>query len=79
MSKKKRTSKQKPKKVDLLKLSDSKKLRLLKEAKENLQQRLVEAKVWLSLAENDRVTINGQTIDFENDGLTGLAFGGLPN
>jgi hypothetical protein len=79
MSKKKRNSKSKPKKVDLLELSDSKKLRLLKEAKENLQQRLEEAKVWQSLAENDRVTINGQTIDFENDGLTGLAYGELPN
>jgi hypothetical protein len=79
MSKKKRASKSKPKKVDLLELSDSKKLRLLKEAKENLQQRLVEAKVWQSLAENERVTINGQTIDFENGGLTGLTYAELAN
>jgi hypothetical protein len=79
MSKKKRTSKPKPKKVDLLELSDSKKLRILQEAKENLRQRMEEAKVWRSFAENERVTINGQTIDFENDGLTGLAFGALPN
>jgi hypothetical protein len=76
-NKKKRASKprpkQKAKKVDLLELSDSKKLRLLKEAKENLRQKLVEAKVWRSLAENERVTINGQTIDFESGGLTALA------
>jgi hypothetical protein len=79
MSKKKRTPKSKPKKVDLLELSDSKKLRLLKEAKENLRQKLMEAKVWQSLAENERVTINGQTIDFENGDLNGLTYEELAN
>jgi hypothetical protein len=39
----------------------------------------VEAKVWQSLAENERVTINGQTIDFENGGLTGLTYAELAN
>ncbi|MCW4047281.1 MAG: hypothetical protein NWE99_06945 [Candidatus Bathyarchaeota archaeon] len=79
MSKRKRTTKLKPKKVDLLELSDSKRLLVLQEAKENLRQRMEEAKVWQSFAENDRVTINGQTIDFENGGLTGLAYEELPN
>lgn len=79
MSKKKRTTKSKPKKVDLLELSDSKRLLVLQEAKENLRQRMEEAKVWQSFAENDRVTINGQTIDFENGGLTGLTYEELPN
>jgi hypothetical protein len=79
MSKKKRTTKSKPKKVDLLEISDSKRLMVLQEAKENLRQRMEEAKVWQFFAENDRVTINGQTIDFENGGLTGLTYEELPN
>jgi len=62
MSKKKKASK--PKKVDLLKLSSSKKTRLLKKAKENLRQKLMEAEFWQSFAETERVTINGQTIQF---------------
>jgi len=67
----------KPKKVDLLELSDSKKAHLLKEAKEKLRQKLVEAKFWQSLAETERVTINGYKIDFENGGLKGLTCGEL--
>ena len=62
MSKKKKNPK--PKKVDLLELSNSKKTRFLKKAKEKLRQKLVEAKFCQSLAETERVTINGYTIDF---------------
>ena len=54
----------KPKKVDVLELSNSKKARLLKEVKENLRRKLVEARFWQSLAEIERVTINGYKIDF---------------
>jgi hypothetical protein len=53
---------QKPEKVDYLELSSSKKARLLKKVKENLQQKRMEAKFWQSLAKTERVTINGQTI-----------------
>ena len=70
MSKKKKNPK--PKKVDLLELSNSKKTRFLKKAKEKLRQKLVEAKFCQSLAETDRVTINGYKIDFENGDLKGL-------
>jgi len=70
MSKKKKNSK--PKKVDLLELPNSKKTRLLKKAKEKLRQKLVEAKFCQSLAETERVTINGYKIDFENGGLKEL-------
>jgi tRNA A37 threonylcarbamoyladenosine dehydratase len=62
MSKKKKNSK--PKKVDVLKLSKSEKAHLLKKAKDNLRQKLVEAKFWQSFAETERVTINGYKIDF---------------
>jgi tRNA A37 threonylcarbamoyladenosine dehydratase len=60
-TKKKKTE---PTKVDLLQLSDSQKINLLKQAKDNLRQKLEEARFWQSLAEIDRVTINGQTIGF---------------
>jgi tRNA A37 threonylcarbamoyladenosine dehydratase len=61
MSKKRKL---KPKKVDLLELSSSKKARLLKKVKENLRQKRLEAKFWQSFAETERLTINGQTINF---------------
>ena len=62
MSQRKKTSK--PKKVDVLKLSKSEKAHLLKEVKNKLQQKLVEARFWQSFAETERVTINGYKIDF---------------
>ena len=73
MSTKKRTPKP-PKKVDLLELSDSEKTNFLKEAKENLKQKLVEAKFWQSLAETERITINGQKVDFEEGALKGFTY-----
>jgi tRNA A37 threonylcarbamoyladenosine dehydratase len=62
MSTKKKT--QKPKKVDILELSSSKKARLLKKVQENLRQKRMEAKFWQSLAKIEQITINGQTIQF---------------
>jgi len=83
MSKKKKKSKPKKietvetvEKVDVLKLSKSEKVNLLKEAKEKLRKKLVEARFWQSLAEIERVTINGYKIDFENGGV-GLTYGEL--
>ena len=72
MSTKKRTPK--PKKVDLLELSESEKTHFLKEAKENLKQKLVEAKFWQSLAETERITINGHKVDFEDGALKGFTY-----
>jgi hypothetical protein len=37
----------------------------------------VEARFWQSLAEIERVTINGYKIDFENGDLKGLTYGEL--
>ncbi|MBN1245927.1 hypothetical protein JXA31_10070 [Candidatus Bathyarchaeota archaeon] len=68
MSKRKKTVK--PKKIDLLELSASKKTRLLREAKEKLRQQIAESKFWQSFAETERVTINGHSINFENSDLT---------
>jgi hypothetical protein len=62
--KKKASPTSNPQRIDLLELSDPKKTRFLKEAKEKLRQTLMEARFMLSLADTQRVTINGQTIDF---------------
>ena len=67
MSKRKKTVK--PKKIDLLELSASKKTLILKEAKEKLRQQISESKFWQSFAKTERVTINGHTITFENSNL----------
>ena len=68
MSKRKKTVK--PKKVDLLELSASKKTRILKEAKEKMRHHIAESKFWQSLAETERVIINGQKINFKKSKLT---------
>jgi tRNA A37 threonylcarbamoyladenosine dehydratase len=72
MSTKKKKSN--PKKVDFLDLSDSEKAHLLKEAKDKLRLKLVEARFWQSLAETEKITINGQTIQFEDINLKGPTY-----
>jgi len=74
MSTKKKKTNPNPKKVDFLELSDSEKAHLLKEAKDNLRMKLVEAKFWQSLAETEKITINGQTIQFEDNNLKGPTY-----
>ena len=63
-----------PKKVNFLELSDSEKAHLLKEAKDKLRLKLVEARFWQSLAETEKITINGQTIQFEDNNLKGPTY-----
>ncbi len=74
MSTKKKTTKPKlkPQPVNLLELSGSKKTRFIMEAKEKLRQKMMETKFLLSFAEIERVTINGQIINFENGSLKGF-------
>jgi hypothetical protein len=67
--KKKAIPKSNPQTIDLLELSGSKKTRFLKEAKEKMRQKLMEAKFLLSFAETQRIKINGQIIDFKNGEL----------
>jgi hypothetical protein len=65
----KKTKSAKPKKIDLLKLSASKKTRVLKEAQQKLRQHISESQFWQSFAETEKITINGQTINFEDINL----------
>ena len=53
-----------PKKIDFLELSDAEKADLIREAKKNLRDQLEEAKLWRTLAESDRIIINGLDLSF---------------
>ena len=48
-----------PKKIDFLELTDAEKADIIREAKKNLRDQLEEAKLWRTLAESDRIIING--------------------
>ena len=64
--------KDKAKKLNLLEFSDAERVKLLKKIKRNLQEKIVEAKLWKSLLEAENVVINGKVIFTEEDPLTGL-------
>ncbi len=63
-----------PKKIDLLKLSDSEKVNVIREVRQNLRQKRVEAKLWQSFLETEKLTINGEKICFEAADLKGLSY-----
>jgi len=62
------------KKVDLLKLTDSEKINLIREIGQNRRQKLVKAKLRQSFLETNRLTINGETICFGEADLKGLSY-----
>lgn len=62
------------KKIDLLEMSNSERIQLIKEVKEKLRQKVAEAKLWQSLMETENLMVNGNTIYKENVTLTGFMF-----
>jgi hypothetical protein len=67
-------NKKKPKKLNLLEMSNHERKRLMKEVGETLRQKIIEAKLWQSLIEAEDVTINGDVICKSNQQLNGLKF-----
>jgi len=65
-------NKKKSKKLNLLEMSNHKRIQLIKEVKEKLQQKVIEAKVWQSLLEAENLTINGNIVCRENQQLSGF-------
>ena len=65
------------KKVNLLEMSDSEKIKLIKAVKESLRQKVVEAKLWQSFIEAENLTINGETIQCQDIDLKGLSLNEL--
>jgi hypothetical protein len=67
-------NKKKLKKLDLLKMSTYERNQLVKEVREKLRKRIIEAKLWRSLLEAENLTINGNIVYKENQQLTGFSF-----
>jgi hypothetical protein len=67
-------NKKKLKKLDLLKMSTHERNQLVKEVREKLRKRIIEAKLWRSLLEAENLTINGNIVYKENQQLTGFSF-----
>jgi len=65
-------NKKKMKKLDLLEMPNPERMRLMKEVRERLRQKIMEAKIWQRLLEAENLTINGNTVYKENEELSGF-------
>lgn len=65
-------NKKKLKKVNLLEMPKTERVQVIKEIKEKLQQRIIEAKLWQSLLEAENVMINGNIVYKEDHQLSGF-------
>ncbi len=65
-------SKKKLKRLNLLEMSNHERNELIKEVREKLRQKTVEAKLWQSLLETENLTINGNVVYKSNQPLHGL-------
>ncbi len=55
-------NKKQAKKPNILELSDPDKVRLMKEAREQLKQTVIEAKLWQSLLAVENLAVNGSMV-----------------
>jgi hypothetical protein len=69
--------KKKGKKLDLLEIPDSERFKFIREIKENLKQKAIEAKLWQSLIETENLTVNGEKIHFQEVQLKGISLDDL--
>lgn len=65
-------NKKKLKRLNLLEMSNHERIQLIKEIREKLRQKIIEAKLWQSLLETEDLTINGNVVYRENQQLTGF-------
>jgi len=66
-------NKKKLKKLNLLEMPNHERIKLTKEIREKLQQRVIEAKLWQSLLEAENLTINGNVVYESNQPLHGFS------
>jgi len=62
-------NKKKTKKLDLLEMPNPERIKLIREVRENLRQKMMEAKLWQSLLEAENLTINGKIVCKEDEQL----------
>jgi hypothetical protein len=72
-------NKKKPKKLDLLEMSNPEKIRLMKEIRETLRLKIMEAKVWQSLIATEDLTINSDIVCKPSQQLNGLKLNATRN
>jgi|YelNatPaOPRAMG01_1025707.scaffolds.fasta_scaffold113567_2 hypothetical protein len=60
------------KKINLLDLPDSEKIKKILELKQDLRHKIIEAKLWQSFVNTENITINGETIQWKTIDLKGL-------
>jgi hypothetical protein len=65
-------TKKKSKKLDLLEMPNSERMRLMREVGEALRQKIMEAKLWQSLTMAEELTINGDVVCKVDQQLNGL-------
>jgi hypothetical protein len=65
--------KKKNRKIDLLEMPTTERIKLIRKVKENLRQKAVEAKLWQSFMQADNLNINGKQIQMEDLPLKGLS------
>jgi len=65
-------NKKKLKKLNLLEMSNHERIKLVKEVREKLRQRITEAKLWRSLLEAENLTVNGNVVYESNQPLHGF-------
>ncbi|MEM2117582.1 MAG: hypothetical protein QW386_01000 [Candidatus Bathyarchaeia archaeon] len=58
---------------NLLELPNPERLKLIKELREKLQQRIIEEKLWQSLLETENIVINGNTVYQMGEQLCGFS------
>lgn len=57
---------------NLLEMPEVERVKFIKEIREKLQNRIVEAKLWRSLLEVENLTVNGNIVYREGEPLTGF-------
>ena len=67
------SNKKKFKKVDLLKMSDSEKSKLIKAVRRSLQRKVAETRLCQSFLDAENMKINGQNLNYKGIKLTGLS------
>ena len=65
-------NKKKLKKLNVLEMSKHERTQLIKEVREKLRQKTIEAKLWQSLFEAENLTINGNVVYKSNQPLHGF-------
>jgi hypothetical protein len=65
-------NKKKLKRLNLLEMPNHERSQLIKEVREKLRQKTVEAKLWQSLLEAESLTINGDVVYKSNQPLHGF-------